>query len=196
MARRIKEYSSTMSNKTFQETTPETTTLGGGCFWCVEAVFTQVKGVLSVVSGYAGGARPNPSYQQICTGVSGHAEVVQVTYDAGLIDFKAILSIFFATHDPTTLNRQGNDVGSQYRSVIFYHDEEQRGIAEALIAELSAQGIWSQPIVTELSPLPTFYEAEAYHQDYYANNAEQGYCQFVIAPKVAKFRRQFVDYLA
>ncbi|MEZ4632974.1 MAG: peptide-methionine (S)-S-oxide reductase MsrA [Deinococcales bacterium] len=173
----------------------EIATLGGGCFWCTEAVFLEIQGVLGVESGYAGGRRPNPSYEQICSGATGHAEVIQLRFDPQEISYKDILSIFFATHDPTTLNRQGNDVGTQYRSVIFYHDESQKAIAEALIKELDEQSIWPKSIVTELSPYNAFYKAEAYHQNYYQRNTEQGYCQFIISPKVAKLRQQFAHRL-
>lgn len=173
----------------------EICTLGGGCFWCTEAVYVELRGVHKVVSGYAGGALPNPSYQAICTGTTGHAEVVQITYDPSVVSFKEILQIFFTVHDPTTLNRQGADVGTQYRSVIFYHNEEQKRIAKEVMAEITAAKIWSNPLVTELSPAPVFYPAEDYHQDYFANNGNQPYCQVVIAPKVAKFRKQYLDQL-
>lgn len=166
-------------------------TLGGGCFWCLEAVYLELHGVEKVISGYAGGTVVNPSYKQICTGTTGHAEVVQLTFDPDQISFREILEVFFTIHDPTTLNRQGADVGTQYRSAIFYHDETQRQIAETMIAELDAARIWLNPIVTEVSPLDIFYEAEAYHQDYYRQNANQPYCHIVISPKVAKFRQKF-----
>ncbi len=172
----------------------EKATLGGGCFWCVEAVFDRLRGVERVVSGYAGGSVPNPSYRQVTTGTTGHAEVVQVTFDPDEVSYRTLLEVFFTTHDPTTLNRQGADRGTQYRSVILYHDEEQRQTAEAVRAEMA--GVWDDPIVTEIAPLDTFYEAEAYHQDYYANNAAQPYCQAVIAPKVAKLRKQHLDKLS
>lgn len=165
--------------------------LGGGCFWCLEAVFEEVRGIRSVVSGYAGGHRPHPRYEDVCTGVSGHAEVVQLDFDPAVISFRDILDIFFAIHDPTTPNRQGNDIGTQYRSVIFYRDEEQHQIALTMITELTRAGAWPAPIVTELSPAPVFYPAEAYHQHYFARNPGQGYCQFVVAPKVLKFRQHF-----
>ncbi len=170
-------------------------TLGGGCFWCLEAVYVDLRGVERVVSGYAGGDLLNPTYRQICTGRTGHAEVVQITFDPQQLSYHDLLRVFFTIHDPTTLNRQGNDVGSQYRSVIFYHDDEQRRIAEAVMAEITAAGIWSSPLVTELQPLMLFYPAEDYHQDYYTNNSYQPYCQIVIAPKVAKFRRLYADRL-
>lgn len=169
----------------------EVATLGGGCFWCLEAVYDEVQGVEKVVSGYAGGEVENPTYRAVCTGKTGHAEVVQVTYDPDEISFREILEIFFVIHDPTTLNRQGADVGTQYRSAIFYHDEEQREIAEEVIAEVSEA--WDDPIVTELAPIPPFYRAEDYHQDYYENNPAQPYCQVVIRPKLAKFRKTFSE---
>lgn len=170
-------------------------TLGGGCFWCVEAVFVELKGVEKVESGYAGGKVKNPTYRDVCTGTTGHAEVTQITFDANVISFKEILQVFFTAHDPTTLNRQGADVGTQYRSVIFYHDAEQKRIAEQVIAETNAAKIWDHPIVTEVAPYTEFYKAESYHQNYYANNPGQPYCQVVIAPKVVKFRKQFRDRL-
>jgi peptide-methionine (S)-S-oxide reductase len=168
-------------------------TLGGGCFWCLEAVFELVKGVEKVESGYAGGGSPNPTYREVCTGETGHAEVVQVTFDPGVISYRQILEIFFAFHDPTTLNRQGADAGTQYRSVIFFHSPEQKETAENLIRELNEAGIWSRPIVTVVAPLEKFYRAEDYHQGYFRANPGQGYCQAVVAPKVAKFRKQFVE---
>lgn len=172
----------------------ERATLGGGCFWCVEAVFEQMKGVTSVVSGYAGGG-PDPSYRAVCSGDTGHAEVVQVEYDPAVVSFREILHVFFVTHDPTTLNRQGADVGTQYRSVVFYHDEAQKMAAEEVMAGLREQGVWKNPLVTELSPLPTFYPAEDYHQGYYRNNPLQGYCRGVVEPKVLKFRQKFARLL-
>ncbi len=173
----------------------EIATLGGGCFWCLEAVYLQLKGVNKVVSGYAGGHVANPSYQQVCTGMTGHAEVTQIAFDPRVISFRDILGVFFSIHDPTTLNRQGADVGTQYRSVIFYHDETQKQVAEAVMAEISAQKIWDRPLVTEVTPLDVFYPAEDYHQDYYARNGQQPYCRAVIAPKVAKFRKQYLEML-
>jgi peptide-methionine (S)-S-oxide reductase len=173
----------------------EMVTLGGGCFWCLEAVYEQLKGVEAVVSGYCGGEVANPTYEQVCTGTTGHAEVVQITFDSSAITFRDILNVFFTIHDPTTLNRQGADVGTQYRSAIFYHSPEQRQVAEEAIAELTAAGLWNDPIVTEVVPLSTFYPAEEYHQGYFRRNPYQGYCQIVIAPKVAKFRQQYVDQL-
>jgi peptide-methionine (S)-S-oxide reductase len=175
--------------------TREVATLGGGCFWCLEAVFNQVRGVERVESGYAGGTVPNPSYRQVCTGDTGHAEVVQVVFDPALISFREILDIFFGIHDPTTRNRQGADVGTQYRSVIFYHSPEQKQVAEARIAELNAAQIWNARIVTEVVPFQTFYPAEDYHQGYFEKNPAQPYCQAVVSPKVAKFRKQFQSRL-
>ncbi len=173
----------------------ETATLGGGCFWCTEAVFDELKGVVSVESGYSGGTVSNPTYEQVCTGRTGHAEVVQVTFDPQTISYEDVLRIFFTVHDPTTLNRQGRDVGTQYRSVIFYHDENQKRAAAKIIKEISAEKIWDDPIVTELSPFGAFYKAEDYHKRYFANNPNQGYCRIVIAPKVAKFRSHYRDRL-
>jgi peptide-methionine (S)-S-oxide reductase len=173
----------------------EIATLGGGCFWCLEAVFEQVRGVDKVVSGYSGGTLADPTYRQICDGTTAHAEAVQVTFDPRTISFREVLEVFFAIHDPTTLNRQGADAGTQYRSVIFYHSAAQKQIAEALIAELNAAGIWDRPIVTEVAPFDRFYPAEDYHQEYFRNNPGQPYCQMVVAPKVAKFRKQFLEKL-
>ena len=168
----------------------EVATLGAGCFWCVDTLFRELRGVRKVVSGYAGGARANPTYEQVCTGATGHAEVVQITFDPQQISYHDLLEVFFSVHDPTTLNRQGADVGTQYRSVIFAHTPEQRKTAESTIAEVDAKKIWDDPIVTQVIDAPEFYAAEAYHQDYYTNNPNQGYCRVVIAPKVAKFRSQ------
>jgi peptide-methionine (S)-S-oxide reductase len=173
----------------------EQATLAGGCFWCLEAVFEQLRGVERVESGYSGGRVPEPTYQQVCTGTTGHAEVLQVTFDPADISFRDILDVFFATHDPTTLNRQGMDVGTQYRSAIFYHSPEQKQIAEQRIVELNAEQIWDGPIVTEVVPFERFYPAEEYHREYYRRNPEQGYCRAVISPKVAKFRKHFADRL-
>lgn len=173
----------------------QTAILAGGCFWCLEAVFDDLKGVQSVESGYAGGHVPNPTYKQVCTGSTGHAEVVRVTFDPQVISYRDLLRVFFAIHDPTTLNRQGNDVGTQYRSAIFYLDQEQKRAAEEVIAELTAAQLWPNPIVTEVTPFDAFYMAEDYHQEYFANNPFQPYCMAVVAPKVAKFRKQFVDRL-
>ncbi len=169
----------------------ETVTLGSGCFWCTEAVFQQLKGVSSVVSGYSGGHIENPTYHQVTTGRTGHAEVCQIQFDPGQISFEDILEVFFNTHDPTTLNRQGNDIGTQYRSVIFYHSEEQRKIAERVKTELDDSGTWKNPIVTEIVPFEKFYKAEDYHQNYYRDNPTQQYCKFVIAPKLNKFEKAF-----
>lgn len=173
----------------------EVTTLGGGCFWCLEAVFDRMQGVTDVVSGYAGGHVVNPTYKAVCTGTTGHAEVVQVTFDPNQVSFREILQVFFTIHDPTTLNRQGNDVGPQYRSAIFYHNEAQKEVALAVIRELEAEKVWDGPIVTEISPLDIFYAAEDYHQEYYENNQYQPYCMFVVAPKVQKFRQKFAERL-
>lgn len=169
----------------------EIATLGGGCFWCLEAVFDNLQGVTSVESGYSNGRTINPTYKQICNGDTGHAEVVRVSFDPGTISFREILEVFFAIHDPTTLNRQGNDTGTQYRSAIFYHSPGQKTTAEQFIAELTAEKAFGGPIVTELAPAQTFYVAEDYHQEYFDNNSQQPYCQFVVAPKMAKFRKQF-----
>ena len=173
----------------------EVCTIGGGCFWCLEAVFVELRGVQKVVSGYSGGSVTNPSYQQVCSGTTGHAEVVQITSDPDVITFGELLGVFFTTHDPTTPNRQGADVGTQYRSVIFHHTSQQRETAQQVIAELEASGTWEQPIVTEIAPLDVFYEAEEYHQHYYERNPNQGYCQFVVAPKVAKLREKYLEKL-
>jgi peptide-methionine (S)-S-oxide reductase len=170
-------------------------TLAGGCFWCLEAVYDQLKGVEDVVSGYAGGTAPNPTYKQVCTGSTGHAEVVQITFDPDVITYKDLLDVFFTIHDPTTLNRQGSDVGTQYRSAIFYHTPEQKATADQTIAALEQANVWPDPIVTEVTPLDTFYPAEDYHQEYFANNPNQGYCRVVIEPKVAKFRKQYLERL-
>jgi peptide-methionine (S)-S-oxide reductase len=173
----------------------ETATLGGGCFWCTEAVFDSLKGVEKVESGYSGGHTENPSYREVCGGGTGHAEVINVTFDPDVIPFKDILKIFFATHDPTTLNRQGNDVGTQYRSAVFYHSDEQKRVAEEVIREITDAGIYDAPIVTEVTEFTNYYPAEDYHQDYFANNPDQPYCSAIVAPKVAKFRKVFFDRL-
>ena len=170
-------------------------TLAGGCFWCLEAVFDDLKGVQSVESGYSGGHVPNPTYKQVCSDTTGHAEVVRITFDPSVITYADLLRVFFAIHDPTTLNRQGNDVGTSYRSAIFYHDEEQKETAESIIKEITDARIWPNPIVTEVTKFDAFYLAEDYHQEYFANNANQPYCRMVVAPKVAKFRKQFVERL-
>jgi peptide-methionine (S)-S-oxide reductase len=177
------------------EVNQEVATLGGGCFWCLEAVYKELRGVEKSVSGYAGGHVKNPTYHQVCTGGTGHAEVVQVTFNPQEVSFKEILQVFFTIHDPTTLNRQGYDEGTQYRSAIFYHTPEQRQIAEQTIAELTAEKVWDDPIVTGIEPLTEFYPAEDYHQDYFENNPNQPYCRAVVAPKVAKFRKYFLDKL-
>jgi peptide-methionine (S)-S-oxide reductase len=171
----------------------EIATLAGGCFWCLEAVYDQMKGVLSVESGYTGGKAPNPSYEAVCSGRTGHAEAVRITFDPTAVSYREILEVLFAIHDPTTLNRQGNDVGTQYRSAIYYHSPEQKATAEAIVAELTAEQAYPNPIVTEVTPAETFYEAEPYHQEYFARNPGQGYCSFVVAPKVAKFRQHFAE---
>jgi peptide-methionine (S)-S-oxide reductase len=175
--------------------TKEVATLGAGCFWCVEAVFDDLRGVEDVVSGYMGGTRPNPTYEQVCGGNTGHAEVVQVTFDPAMVSFREILEVFFTVHDPTTLNRQGADTGTQYRSTVFYHSPEQKATTEQVIREMDAEKIWNAPIVTEVAEASTFYPAENYHQEYFARNPSQPYCQFVVAPKVAKFRKKYVEAL-
>ena len=173
----------------------EMATLGAGCFWCVEAVFDDLTGVESVESGYSGGHTENPTYREVCSETTGHAEVAQITFDPNVISFKEILQVFFAVHDPTTLNRQGNDIGSSYRSAIFYHDENQKRIAEEVIKEVTEEGVYDNPIVTEVTPFDKFYIAEDYHQEYFASNPTQPYCAAVVAPKVAKFRQKFVNRL-
>lgn len=170
-------------------------TLGGGCFWCLEAVYEGLRGVESVQSGYMGGTKANPAYEEVCRGHTGHAEVVQVAFDPALVSFDEILEVFFVIHDPTTKDRQGNDVGTQYRSVVFYHTPGQKAATERVIAKLGAAGLWRDPVVTEVVPAATFYRAEDYHQNYYARNPYQPYCQFVVAPKVAKFRKEFLEKL-
>ena len=170
-------------------------TFGSGCFWCTEAIFERLNGVVKVESGYAGGTVKNPTYEEVCSGTTGHAEVTQITYNPKIITYDELLEVFWKTHDPTTLNRQGNDVGTQYRSVIFYHNEEQKELAENYKKELDKSGAWDKPIVTEISPFTKFYSAEGYHQDYYNNNPNQGYCAFIIAPKVDKFEKVFKDKL-
>ena len=173
----------------------EVATIGGGCFWCVEAIFERVEGVLSVESGYSGGTTENPTYKEVTTGTTGHAEVVQISYDPSVVEFARLLEIFFRTHDPTTLNRQGADVGSQYRSVIFYHTEDQHQVAERIVKELDGAGIWPDPVVTSIEPFTGFYSAEDYHQEYFMNNPNQGYCRVVIQPKVEKFEKTFRSLL-
>lgn len=191
-----------MTQQTMMENPPadgigtmEVATLGGGCFWCLEAAYLELKGIQSVVSGYAGGEVVNPTYHAVCAGTTGHAEVVQITFNPSVISYRDILQVFFTIHDPTTLNRQGADVGTQYRSIILYHSDEQKATAEAVIQEITQTGIWRNPIVTEVEPLDTFYTAEDYHQDYFANNPMQPYCRAVVAPKVAKVRKEFFDRL-
>jgi peptide-methionine (S)-S-oxide reductase len=173
----------------------EVATLAGGCFWCLEAVFDQLRGVEQVQSGYTGGTVPDPTYEQVCTGRTGHAEAVQIAFDPEVIGYRELLDVFFAVHDPTTLNRQGADVGTQYRSAIFYHTPRQRQEAERMIAGLNASGVWGAPIVTEVVPCGAFYPAEEYHRDYFRRNPDQGYCQIVIAPKVAKLRQRYREKL-
>lgn len=173
----------------------EQITLAGGCFWCLEAVYDQIKGVLSVESGYIGGVAENPSYEAVCGGRTGHAEAVRITYDPTVVSCRELIEIFFAIHDPTTLNRQGNDAGTQYRSAIFYHSPEQRQVAETVMAAVAAEGLYPNPLVTEIASASIWYEAEGYHQEYFSRNPLQGYCQFVVSPKVAKFRKQFVSKL-
>jgi peptide-methionine (S)-S-oxide reductase len=184
--------------KMSQETNPknEIATLGGGCFWCLDPIFDELRGVEEVLVGYAGGHTPNPSYKLVCTGTSGHAEVVQIKFDPQVISYKELLQIFFSVHDPTTPNRQGADIGPQYRSIILYHNESQKTTAEKVIQEVEAEGLWSAPIVTEVVPFSEFYIAEDYHQRYFEKNPGQGYCRVVIAPKVAKFRKLYQEKLA
>ena len=177
------------------EKSTELATLAGGCFWCLEAVYKELRGVTRVVSGYAGGHVESPTYREVCEGTTGHAEVVQVAFDPSAVSYKELLEVFFTIHDPTTLNRQGGDVGSQYRSAVFYHSPEQRETAEQVIAEMSAARVWDSPIVTEVAPLDKFYPAEGYHQDYFEKNPTQPYCRAVVAPKVSKFRKLFLDRL-
>jgi len=173
----------------------EQATLGGGCFWCTEAVYLELKGVVDVKPGYSGGHVKNPTYEQVCTGSTGHAEVVEITYDADVVSFSEILQVFFMTHDPTTLNRQGNDVGPQYRSVIFYHSENQKEVAEKVIKLFEEEKVYDKPIVTKVEPFSAFYVAEDYHQNYYNRNKSQGYCEYIITPKLDKFRKIFKDQL-
>ncbi|MBV9215367.1 MAG: peptide-methionine (S)-S-oxide reductase MsrA [Acidobacteria bacterium] len=173
----------------------ETATLAAGCFWCVEAVFDDLQGVEDVVSGYSGGHKDNPTYQEVCSESTGHAEVVQIKFDPAVLSFEDLLRVYFTVHDPTQLNRQGNDIGTSYRSAIFYHSEKQKAAAEKIIAEITAERIYDDPIVTEVTPFDKFWPAEDYHQEYFANNPAQPYCAAVVAPKVAKFRQKFVDRL-
>ena len=189
---KMKENESAMKNISVKT---DTATFGQGCFWCAEAIFERVKGVESVISGYAGGHSPNPSYEQVCNGNTGHAEVVQIIYDPDIISYDDLLKIFWKTHDPTTLNKQGADVGEQYRSIILYHNEQQKEKAEYYKKELDKSGAWDKPIVTQIVPFTKFYNAEDYHQNYFEKNPNQGYCSFVIAPKVEKFEKVFKDKL-
>ncbi len=175
--------------------TTQTATLAGGCFWCIESAFNSVKGVEKALSGYAGGEHQDPTYESVCSGNTGHAEVVQITFDPGEISYREILEIFFALHDPTQVNRQGNDVGPQYRSAIFYHDDAQRAAAHAIIKEIEDEQIWPDPVVTEVVPIHNYHEAEDYHQNYFKNNPQNQYCQMVVAPKLAKFKKTFARRL-
>lgn len=183
--------SSLISQEKMKNDKYETATFGSGCFWCTEAIFERVDGVIDAVSGYAGGSEPDPSYELICTGTTNYAEVTQITFDPKIVSYQMLLKIFWETHDPTTLNRQGADVGPQYRSVIFYHTQEQKETAERLKAELNKAGIWDKPIVTQITPESNFYKAESYHQNFYENNPSNSYCNFVITPKVKKFEKVF-----
>ncbi|WP_455367586.1 peptide-methionine (S)-S-oxide reductase MsrA [[Eubacterium] cellulosolvens] len=183
------------ADKTHSTESKEVATIGGGCFWCIEAIFADLKGVERVESGYSGSSIPNPTYDQVCTGTTGHAEVVQITFNPSVISFKEILEIFFTIHDPTTLNRQGADEGPQYRSIILYHNDDQKRIAEQVTREIEAARIWDKPIVTQVEPFQTFYRAEKYHQEYFKYHPEQPYCQVIIAPKVAKFRQRYHEKL-
>jgi peptide-methionine (S)-S-oxide reductase len=178
-----------------QKNSIEVATLGGGCFWCIEAAFQEIRGIINVESGYAGGTTASPTYEQVCTGTTGHAEVVQVTFDPNIISFKDVLDVFFTAHDPTTLNRQGADVGTQYRSVIFYHNEIQKKIAEQTIQKLDAAKVWDDPILTAVEPLKKFYKAEDYHRKYFERHPEAAYCRIVIAPKIAKLRNKYREKL-
>lgn len=184
-----------MNGENGKSKTKEVATLAGGCFWCTEAVFTIINGVEKVEPGYAGGSVPNPTYEQVSTGTTGHAEAAQITFNPEVISYREILEIFFATHDPTTLNRQGPDVGTQYRSAIFHNNEVQKATAESVIAELEKEGIWDKPIVTQVEPLKMFYKAEIYHKDYYKNHPNQPYCQQIITPKIIKLQQRFLDKL-
>jgi peptide-methionine (S)-S-oxide reductase len=188
-------FNDMQSTKNSMENKIDTATVGGGCFWCTEAQLQQLEGVRTVSSGYAGGSTKNPSYNEVCTGLTGHAEVIQVTFDPAVISYDELLAAFWQAHDPTQLNRQGNDIGTQYRSVIFYHNDEQREIAENYKRRLNDQKAYDKPVVTEISPLGIFYKGEAYHQNYFNQNASQGYCQFVIQPKLDKFKKVFKDKL-
>lgn len=189
------EKPAAMTERPAPSAAPEPATFGAGCFWCVEAVFQELEGVLAVESGYAGGHVPNPTYKQICTGTTGHAEVVRVTFDPSKVRYEDLLEVFWRTHDPTTPNRQGNDVGPQYRSVIFTHGDRQRELAEKYRKELDASGAFPAPVVTEIAPVANYFKAEDYHQNYFRNNPEQGYCRAIIRPKMEKFRKVFADKL-
>lgn len=185
----------TMNDTTKEDTNLETAVFAGGCFWCIETLFQDLKGVEKVESGYSGGTTPNPTYKEVCTGSTGHAEVIKITFDPSVITYEQLLTVFFHVHDPTTLNRQGADAGTQYRSAVFYADDKQKASAEKVIADITAQKLWDDPIVTEVTKLGEYYKAEDYHQDYYNNNPNQGYCSAVIAPKVKKFYKEFKDML-
>ncbi len=185
----------TMNDTTKEDTNLETAVFAGGCFWCIETLFQDLKGVEKVESGYSGGTTPNPTYKEVCTGSTGHAEVIKITFDPSVITYEQLLTVFFHVHDPTTLNRQGADAGTQYRSAVFYADDKQKTSAEKVIADITAQKLWDDPIVTEVTKLGEYYKAEDYHQDYYNNNPNQGYCSAVIAPKVKKFYKEFKDML-
>lgn len=185
----------TMTDTTTEGTRLETAVFAGGCFWCIETLFQDLKGVEKVESGYSGGTTPNPTYKEVCSGNTGHAEVIKITFDPAVITYEQLLTVFFHVHDPTTLNRQGADAGTQYRSAVFYADDSQKAAAEKVIAEVTAQKLWDDPIVTEVTKLGEYYKAEDYHQDYYNNNPTQGYCSVVIAPKVKKFYKEFKDIL-
>ena len=194
-AQQTKHEEKTKMTETTTNGITDTATFGAGCFWCVEAVFQEMKGVLTVTSGYSGGAVKNPSYKEVCTGLTGHAEVCQIVFDPNQVSFKELLEAFWQTHDPTTINRQGNDAGTQYRSVIFYHNESQKQLAEIYKAELNKSGAFDKPIVTAIDPFTNFYPAEDYHQNYYNQNGDAPYCQYIIKPKVDKFRKVFHDKL-
>ena len=190
-----KVFSNKINSMDSANANSETATLGGGCFWCVEAVYLELKGVVSVMPGYSGGARPNPTYEQVCSGATGHAEVIQIVYDPSVLTYDELLEVFWTVHDPTTLNRQGNDIGTQYRSVIFYHNDEQKEKAEHYKKKLNESDAYKNPVVTEITAFTAFYPAEDYHKNYYANNPNQPYCTFVVQPKVEKFRKVFKDKL-
>lgn len=192
--KQVSESSTLIQKSHTMKNTKDTITLGGGCYWCLEAIFQQLKGVEKVVSGFSGGNVENPTYKEVCTGLTGHAEVIQITYDTSIISLPEILKVFFTMHDPTTLNRQGNDVGTQYRSVIFYQNEQQKEIAMTIIQSLNIEHVYNAPVVTQVVPLTTFFIAEDYHQNYYNENKEQGYCRFVIQPKLEKFEKIFKKY--